>query len=117
MDTRLATKELHLQEWSRIIQDCKSSGLTIEDYCKQHQLSRNSYFYWKRLVKQALLKQSGIEFYEVPDAPPKEPVRSSIESSAFKPEAVIRSGNFSIEVNSSTSRELLSMLCGVLADA
>ena len=41
----------------------KESGLKVDDYCAQHGLSRNAYFYWLRKVKEAALTQSG--FVEV----------------------------------------------------
>ena len=45
MDTRIATTQIRMQNWVEIIQDRNASGLTIDDYCKAHELSRNAYFY------------------------------------------------------------------------
>ena len=41
----------------------EESGLKVDDYCAQHGLSGNAYFYWLRKVKEAALTQSG--FVEV----------------------------------------------------
>lgn len=51
MDTRSAKRNYQLQQWRKIIQEQTASGLTIDEYCKQNGLSRNSYFYWLRLVR------------------------------------------------------------------
>ena len=41
-------KQLHMQQWTAIIEDRLASGLKIDEYCEKNQLSRNSYFYWLR---------------------------------------------------------------------
>ena len=43
--------------WADIIKDCKESGLKVDDYCAQHDLSGNAYFYWLRKVKEAPLRR------------------------------------------------------------
>ena len=48
MDTQLATSQIRLQNWVAVIRDQKSSGLTIKDYCQEHDLSENAYYYWLR---------------------------------------------------------------------
>ena len=63
MNTKLATSQIHLKNWATIIQDRKESGLSVNDYCSQHQLSRDAYYYWLRKIKENLLVESG--FVEV----------------------------------------------------
>ncbi|SFR74467.1 Transposase, partial [[Clostridium] aminophilum] len=53
MDTQLATSQIRLQNWVAIIRDQKSSGLTIKDYCQEHDLSQNAYYYWLRKSRRA----------------------------------------------------------------
>ena len=59
MDTKLATIQIRTKQWASIIQDCRSSGLKVDDYCEQHSLLRNAYYYWQRKVKEAVLSQAG----------------------------------------------------------
>ncbi len=68
MDTRLATRQLRIQHWAAIIQDRKASGLKVDDYCQDHGLSRDAYYYWLRKVKEAALVQTG--FVELPATTP-----------------------------------------------
>ena len=63
MNTKLATSQIRLKNWATIIQDRKESGLSVNDYCSQHQLSRDAYYYWLRKIKENLLVESG--FVEV----------------------------------------------------
>ena len=64
MNTRLATRQIRLNEWAAIIKDCKASGQKVDIYCEQHGLSRDAYYYWLRKVKEAALTQAG--FVELP---------------------------------------------------
>lgn len=67
MDTRSAKRNYQLQQWQTIIQERNNSGLTVNEYCHQNGLSRNSYFYWLRLVRKELLEpqQSTSGFVEL----------------------------------------------------
>ena len=62
MDTQLATSQIRLQNWVAIIRDQKSSGLTIKDYCQEHDLSQNAYYYWLRKSRRAALQATDISF-------------------------------------------------------
>ncbi len=35
IDTKLATIQIRTKQWASIIQDCRSSGLKVDDYCGQ----------------------------------------------------------------------------------
>lgn len=107
MDTKLATKQIRLREWAGIIKDCKSSGLKVDDYCSQHSLSRDAYYYWLRKVKEAALLQAG--FVEMPA------VRSV--PSGFIPQMQIRIDDVEIGINRETPTELISTVLGVIRHA
>lgn len=67
MDTRSAKRNYQLQQWRTIIQERNNSGLSVNEYCHRNGLSRNSYFYWLRLVRKELLEpqQSPSGFVEL----------------------------------------------------
>ena len=48
MNTKLATSRMRTGQWADIIKDCKENGLKVDDYCAQHGLSGNSYFFCKK---------------------------------------------------------------------
>ena len=75
MNTKLATAQIRVKNWAAIIQERNESGLSVKDYCAQHQLSWDSYYYWLRKVKEALLVESG--FVEVTQ-PKQFPVQRSV---------------------------------------
>ncbi len=51
MNIDTATKEIRLKSWADIIKDRNESGLTFDEYCKIHNLSRNSYYHYLRELK------------------------------------------------------------------
>ena len=70
-DTKTYIKPLPA-EWPSIIRDCEISGLSISKYCKQHNLSRDAYRYWRGRVReravpmtdsnaQLIIKAGGVE--------------------------------------------------------
>ena len=109
MNTKLATRQIRLNEWAGIIKECRSNGLKIDDYCKQHNISRNRYFYWLRRVKEAALSQAG--FVEMPS------LNTVPEASSFNTQMIIKTEGAELCINNDTSSELLSRVLGVLGHA
>lgn len=61
MRMREETRRIRLQEWSRIIQDRIESGLTINKYCSEHNISRDAYMYWLRQLRAAeIVRKEGL---------------------------------------------------------
>lgn len=38
--------EIRVKEWSKIIQDCYTSGLTKKEWCMQNHINAKSFYYW-----------------------------------------------------------------------
>jgi len=53
MNTGKLGTELRMAQWAQEIQNCKSSGESIKDYCRNRKLSKDSYFYWQRKLREA----------------------------------------------------------------
>ena len=41
-DIQTVTHNVRLQQWTAIIQDCQASGLKVDDYCSEHNISRHA---------------------------------------------------------------------------
>ena len=108
MNTKLATSRMRTGKWADIIKNFKESGLKVDDYCAQHGLSENAYFYWLRKVKEAALTQSG--FVEV---------RQQVEvSSCYPSPKLTASGNeIVLGIDEKTPMELLANVIKVLKNA
>jgi len=62
MDSKKITAEYRTTKWAHIIKERQESGKTIEEFCQEKGISKNSYYYWQRkLRKEAYqsLKNSG----------------------------------------------------------
>lgn len=115
-NTRMATRQIRLQQWAEIIRDRQASGMKINEYCQTHGITRDAYFYWLRKVREAALEVSGIEFVEIKEQQlPALP--GPVETApVFRAEATISAGDITISVNSDTPRRLLSSLMEVAAN-
>lgn len=122
MDTKVATTQIRIQQWTEIIQDRSASGLTVDDYCESHGLSRNQYYYWLRKVKSRILESAPqLVELKVPETIPtiREPVSRQKQAAVTTdvPQLVISKGGIDIRVNSNISPELLRMVFECLQHA
>ena len=54
----------NLAEWSRQVEECRNSGLSVRSWCEQHQIAVSTFHYRQQKVWKALQKSS--QFVEVP---------------------------------------------------
>lgn len=47
----VASHEAKLALWTGRIRECKASGLTVKEWCRQNGLGDKSYYYWMRKIK------------------------------------------------------------------
>ena len=113
MHIKLATAQIRVKNWTAIIQDRNQSGLSVKDYCAQHQLSRDSYYYWLRKVKETLLTESG--FVEVTQ-PEKLPVPETTTADP-KEMMTLTFRGMQLDIPISVQRDTLSMIVEVAAHA
>lgn len=117
MDTKLATIQICIKQWASIIQDCRSSGLKVDDYCEQHSLSRNAYYYWQRKVKEAALSHAGFVEIQGDTLKAETGLADSSSGSLFFPQIVLSANGVSVGINQDTPMPLLSQVLGVIRHA
>ena len=116
-DTRLATKQIRIKEWSMIFKDRIESGMRVDDFCKSRGISRDAYYYWLRKVKDAAIEAYGVKFVDLKE--PKQlpaPTKTESVEKNFIPQASITIGKMNISVNSNTPKELIKNLIEVAAN-
>ena len=59
-------RQQRLAEWSRRVEACRSSGLTVVQWCQENGIAVSTYFSWQRKVFQALKEVQEVTFAEVP---------------------------------------------------
>ncbi len=122
MNTRSAKRTYCIQQWKAIIQDRNNTSLTVDEYCKQNGLSRNSYFYWRRIIREETLSQSTasgfVELGLPADNRSDVPMVTAVPIEKPKPAQLTLSINgITIQVTDSTSPALLAMAIGVIKNA
>ena len=100
MDTKLATANIRLRMWTDIIRKRTESGLSVKEWCRQNDVSRDQYFYWLRKVKTAALQSTETEFSQITDP---------CMSASFLPDekAAFIIGDISILVHRGTPDDLM----------
>ena len=111
MDTRMVTNQVRMAKWSEIIKDRCESGLTIKDYCAEHGISRDAYFYWLRKIRESAVASASEQFAEL--LPPAEPPDAAGSSTGV----TIELNGAKIRVEDTCSRNTLVMVLEVLRNA
>ena len=57
MDTQRVAKEIRLTHWAQMIQGRIESGQSIKEFCQSVGVSKNTYFYWQRRLREAACKR------------------------------------------------------------
>lgn len=100
--------QARLYTWAEAIRDCRGSGLTVQQWCKQREITTTTYYRWERevLALAKAEKNSGTEnaviFVELPTAQQQRNVSERA--------ATIRLGEISVDVYNEASPELLSRI-------
>ena len=62
MDTRKLSSEYRMRRWAEIIKECNASGLSIKAYCESAGFHENTFFYWRKKLRETLI--SGMDNLE-----------------------------------------------------
>ena len=104
---------IKLSQWNEIFSDRENSGLTIDEYCRQHELSKNAYYYWLRKCRESAIAECDNVFAEF--------VSPSLQdrptSDGFYSQALLEINGVRISVSDSISESLLSMILKVSRNA
>ena len=74
-----AKKELRLQEWKERIRECRTSGLSVSEWCKRNDIGVKRYYYWHRKlwkrelrkIEQAERENEPLQFAQIDIQPTK----------------------------------------------
>ena len=112
--------EFRLAQWAQGMQERKASGQSVADFCEARGVSRNTYFYWQRRLREAAALQLGAS--AEPGAGTQALVPSGWATVSAAEEAVpertnglvLRIGGAEIEVCQGFDEALLASVCKML---
>ena len=53
MDTREIAVEYRLAHWAQIVQNREDSGLSVRTFCENIGIQKNSFYYWRKKLREA----------------------------------------------------------------
>ena len=86
MNTREIAIEYRLAQWSQAMQERVANGESIKTFCENKGVSRNTYFYWQRRLRENACKQLALRQSEITDR--NLPARSFTEIRIAEPAAI-----------------------------
>ncbi len=57
MDVQKLTHEVRLQQWSKTVKECRSSGKSVKAWCDGQNINIKTYYYWQKKVCQATCRE------------------------------------------------------------
>ncbi|MCI6017815.1 MAG: IS66 family insertion sequence element accessory protein TnpB [Clostridiales bacterium] len=116
--TSLVAQQTRLSEWAEQVRECKNrpQGMKIEEWCKQHGITKANYYWRLRKVREAYLKTADASpvFVQLPV-----PVQTeSADTSEPKIVAVLKGKNqMTLEISDQASATFLNSLIGAMFNA
>ena len=114
METQKVTGEYGLAQWTQLLRTRQASVQSIKDFCETAGISRNTYFYWQRKVREAactaLVRREAVNESE-------ECAWTRIEKgqeASGGEGVVIEIGECRVKVTGETEPEVLAKVCRVL---
>lgn len=119
MDSKVKslTTQYRYDRWVGIISERNASGLSIKDWCRQHNVRETSYYYWLKKIRHSIVEsldpddqKDEITFVPMLSQPKTNElshVNKDKMSSAPQPEVIIKLGEITIEFGNQTSQELI----------
>ena len=127
MTIRRAGQQQNLLAWSQRVADCRSSGLSVNRWCAEHDIRPKTYYNWQKKVFAAMIEQQKMQvevtetqsrFAELPaSAPEPAPIPASEPRQKTGLIASIRVGNASLDIYDGADAEVVAALCRVLNHA
>ena len=125
MTIQRAGRQQNLLAWSQRVAECRSSGLSVNRWCAEHDIKPKTYYNWQKKVFAAMIEQQKMlvevtetqsRFAELPASVPETasvPAEELIQKNGLV--ASIRVGNAALDVYEGANAEVVTVLCKVLS--
>ena len=125
MTIQRAGRQQNLLVWSQRVAECRSSGLSVNRWCAEHDIKPKTYYNWQKKVFAAMIEQQKMlvevtetrsHFAELPAPMPESasvPAEEPIQKNGLA--ASIRVGNAALDVYEGANAEVVTVLCEVLS--
>jgi transposase-like protein len=106
MELQKATHQFKLEQWRKIVAECRSSSLTVKEWCRENGISLQTYYRWQKQVwdsgmqncEVTLPRANEIQFAEYPT-----PMSITSGNTAV----ILRFGEFTAEIQNGAAPEAI----------
>ncbi len=99
-----------MAEWRIRIGECRNSGKTVKNWCKENHISLKTYYRWQRIIWDTETEDKSIEpantgaiqFAEIP--------QNRVETDFRQAEIVIRKGDWRIELQNNANPSIICQI-------
>lgn len=91
-----------LEVWSKRVSDCRSSGMTVQQWCLENGVNSKSYYYWQRKLFEMTVAETAPVFVEMP------------VHNHCSPAATISSGELSVDIHQGADSEIICAIVRAL---
>lgn len=120
------TQDIRIAQWSSIIQQCNTSGITKKQWCQDNNVNEKQFYYWQRRIRKMIIQTvpdkaeaTGVKFAQLPVIQEKPAELSAQTHITTHSTAQLRlnKGNISVEISNLSRKDLLDFTKELLADA
>ena len=104
---REARARANLAQWSKLVAECRQSGLTVSQWCSEHSINVRTFYSWQKKVFANVVEQAEPRFAELPK--PAAPGTGVV--------ATVHIGTVSVDLYSGASPEFAAALCKAISHA
>ena len=116
MDTRKVAMELRLSQWSVVLRERKSSGLSVREWCRSNGVGEKTYYYWQRKIRESVCRELPVDEVSGQSLVPSgwAQCQSAPDTTSNSNAVIIEIGGCRITATASTDPDLLAKVCRVL---
>jgi hypothetical protein len=105
MDIVSETKaEFRFRQWSKIIQDCQASNISVTAWCNQNNIGIKTYYYWLRKIRLKVCQSTKFQSSAMKQEIVPLQLNPRQCSSSIHPAVTIHLGSASIDIAEGTSQ-------------
>ena len=105
-----AKTEFRLKQWTKIIQTCQASSMTVVGWCSQNNVKIKSYYYWLRKIRSLACEAGSL----VPQKIEQQVVSVSYRETKSSAGVTIHLSSISVDIHDGTSRETIEAVLSAL---
>lgn len=103
-EVTLVKTRFRKEQWKKLILECQSSGMKVQDWCATHDVSKHAYYYWLRKIrKDACENLPAVQEESKPVPFKKLEVTAPVANTAAA--VIIHLPSATVEVREGTSRQ------------